>query len=132
MPEEKSMTLPQRIVIVDDERAVRQGLSNLLQSAGYAADCFASGESLLENDAVLRSAAMLIVDVRLTGMSGFELVAALKKRGAPPPVLFISADAEESVLWQAISLGAITFMHKPLDVDGLLELIHRELAENRR
>jgi len=132
MPEEKSMTLPQRIVIVDDERAVRQGLSNLLQSAGYLTESFASGESLLENQAELGGAAMLIVDVRLKGMSGFELITALKQQGAPPPALFISANAEESVLMQAISLGALAFMHKPLDVDELLELIDRELEGNRR
>lgn len=120
------MTLPQRIVIVDDERAVRQGLSNLLQSDGYRTESFDSGESLLENITDLKSVAMLIVDVRLKGMSGFDLFDALKNQGAPPPVLFISADAEESVLWQAISQGGITFMHKPLDIDRLLELIRRE------
>lgn len=124
------MTLPQRIVIVDDERAVRQGLSNLLQSDGYKTESFESGESLLENITDINNVAMLILDVRLKGMSGFELFEVLKKQGSPPPVLFISADAEESVLWQAISLGAITFMHKPLDVDGLLELIRRELEGN--
>ncbi|RPD94630.1 response regulator [Candidatus Pantoea deserta] len=120
------MTLP-RIVIVDDERAVRQGLSNLLQSDGYRTESFASGESLLENITCLDSVAMLIIDIRLKGMSGFDLFEALKKQGSPPPVLFISADAEESVSEQALFLGAITFMHKPLDIDGLLELIRRQL-----
>lgn len=120
------MTLPQRIVIVDDERAVRQGLSNLLQSEGYSTESFASGEALLAAPAESQRAAMLILDVRLQGMSGFDLLSALKQRGTPPPVLFISADAEESALLQGVALGAISFMHKPLDIDALLALIGEE------
>jgi len=122
------MTLPQRIVIVDDERAVRSGLSNLLHSDGYTTRLFESGEALLSDDNGLAEASMLIIDVGLKGMSGFELFNTLKQRPAVPPVIFISADLEETTLWYAIALGAVTFLRKPIDVDTLLTLIRCELS----
>ncbi|AWP35151.1 response regulator transcription factor [Pantoea eucalypti] len=123
------MTFPQRIVIVDDERAVRSGLSNLLHSDGYVTRSFESGEALLADDDALVEAGMLIIDVGLKGMSGFELFTLLKARADLPPVIFISADVEETTLWYAIGLGAMTFLRKPIDVDTLLTLIRCELSQ---
>ncbi|MGJ0480179.1 response regulator transcription factor [Pantoea agglomerans] len=123
------MALSQRIVIVDDERSVRSGLSNLLHSDGYSTRLFESGEALLEDDDALSEAGMLIIDVGLRGMSGFELFTILKQRAALPPVIFISADLEETTLWYAIALGAVTFLRKPIDIDTLLTLIRCELSQ---
>jgi FixJ family two-component response regulator len=122
------MTLPQHIVIVDDERSVRNGLSNLLHSDGYTTILYESGEELLQNESALSGAAMLIIDVRLKGMSGFELYSVLKQQSVALPVIFISADQEESVQWYAIALGAVTFLRKPIDVDTLLTIIRSELS----
>ncbi|WP_313688597.1 response regulator [Pantoea sp.] len=123
------MTLPQHIVIVDDERSVRNGLSNLLHSDGYTTSLYESGEELLQNDSALTGAVMLIIDVRLKGMSGFELYSLLKQQSVALPVIFISADQEESVQWYAIALGALTFLRKPIDVDTLLTIIRSELSQ---
>lgn len=123
------MTLPPRIIIVDDEPSVRSGLSNLLHSDGYTAVGFACGEDLLSDKGALSQADMLIIDVRLTGMSGFELFEALRTTTEMPPVIFISAEHEESAQRQAVDLGAVTFLSKPIDVDMLLALIHRELFD---
>ncbi|MEG3127239.1 response regulator [Pantoea cypripedii] len=123
------MTLPQHIVIVDDERSVRNGLSNLLHSDGYTTSLYESGEELLQNESALSGAAMLIIDVRLKGMSGFELYSVLKQQSVAQPVIFISADQEESVQWYAIALGAVTFLRKPIDVDTLLTIIRSELSQ---
>ncbi|MBP2197752.1 response regulator transcription factor [Pantoea cypripedii] len=123
------MTLPQHIVIVDDERSVRNGLSNLLHSDGYTTSLYESGEELLQNESALIGAVMLIIDVRLKGMSGFELYSVLKQQSVALPVIFISADQEESVQWYAIALGAVTFLRKPIDVDTLLTIIRSELSQ---
>ncbi|MCX2194786.1 response regulator [Pantoea agglomerans] len=125
------MALSQRIVIVDDERAVRSGLSNLLHSDGYSTRLFESGEALLSDDDALSEVGMLIIDVGLKGMSGFELFTILKQRAVLPPVIFISADLEETTLWYAIALGAVTFLRKPIDVDTLLTLIRCELSQGK-
>lgn len=123
------MTLPQHIVIVDDERSVRNGLSNLLHSDGYTTSLYESGEELLQNESALTGAAMLIIDVRLKGMSGFELYSVLKQQTVVLPVIFISADQEEAVQWYAIALGAVTFLRKPIDVDTLLTIIRSALSQ---
>lgn len=123
------MALSRRIVIVDDERTVRSGLSNLLHSDGYLTRSFESGEALLDDDDALSEAGMLIIDVGLRGMSGFELFTILKQRADLPPVIFISADSEETTLWYGIALGAVTFLRKPIDVDTLLTLIRCELSQ---
>jgi len=123
------MALSRRIVIVDDERAVRSGLSNLLHSDGYSTRLFESGEALLSAEDALSEAGMLIIDVGLKGMSGFELFTLLKQRADLPPVIFISADVEETTLWYAIALGALTFLRKPIDVDTLLTLIRCALSQ---
>lgn len=117
------MQLSQRIVVVDDERSVRSGLSNLLQSEGYATQAFESAEALLADETALKDAALFIIDVELKGMSGFELFRALVERLENPPGIIISGNGDENMLWYAINLGAITFMRKPIDIDLLFEHI---------
>ena len=115
------------IVIVDDERSVRSALSNLLMSEGYSTAGFACAEDLLADSAALVQAGLFIIDVRQPGMSGFELFKALTRRLSKPAGILISGDADENMLWYAISLGAIAFLHKPIDIDMLLEHIRREV-----
>lgn len=123
-----------RIVIVDDERSVRSGLCNLLQSDGYETEAFDSAEAFLLDKPAQTQAALLILDVKLKGMSGFDLYRQLVAQAPPPPVIFISGHGDENMLWYAISLGAVTFLRKPINVDTLLDYIRRELSarEERR
>ena len=120
------MQLSQRIVIVDDERSVRSGLTNLLQSEGYSTQAFESAEALLTDETGLNDAALFIIDVELKGMSGFELFKELVKRFENPPGIIISGNGDENMLWYAMSLGAVAFMQKPIDIDLLCEHIRQE------
>lgn len=116
------------IVVVDDERTVRRSLCNLLHSEGYATRDFESAEALLEDEAALRGAALFIIDVRLKGISGFELFKELTLRLKDPPGIIISGDGDENMLWYAISLGALAFLPKPIEIDTLFDHIRRELS----
>ncbi len=78
------MTLPWRIAIIDDERSVRSGLSNLLQSEGYATDTFDSAEVFLSHPLALSGASLVIADIKLRGMNGIELFEKLRLLAAPP------------------------------------------------
>ncbi|ANG93829.1 response regulator [Enterobacteriaceae bacterium 155047] len=122
------MQLTQRIVVVDDERSVRNGLTNLLQSEGYLTDAFESAESLLCDEAAMAKAALFIIDVQLKGMNGFELFVNLTRRLENPPGIIISGDGEEGMLQQALDLGAIAFMPKPIEIDTLFEYIRDEFS----
>jgi len=122
------MTPPPRIAIVDDDRSVRSGLSNLLHSAGYRTVCFESAETFLTGGADLVNIALVILDVKLTGINGFELYERLSLKATPPSVIFISGHGDENTHRQAISVGAIAFLRKPIDVDILLERIKWALS----
>lgn len=122
------MQLSQRIVVVDDERSVRSGLTNLLQSEGYLTQDFESAESLLLDEAAMANAALFIIDVQLKGMNGFELFINLTRRLKNPPGIIISGNGDENMLRYAINLGAIAFLPKPIEIDTLFEHIRDEFA----
>ena len=127
-----SMTLPWRIAIIDDERSVRSGLSNLLESEGYSTDTFDSAEVFLSHPLALSGAALVITDIKLRGMSGLELFDKLRLLAVPPPpVLFISGHADENMQRYALGLGAAAFLRKPINIDILLDHIQRELARRQ-
>lgn len=122
------MTLPQRIAIVDDERSVRSGLSNLLQSDGYATRTFESAEAFLNDVNALTEASFVIIDIKLKGMGGIELYNSIKAYATPPPpVIFISGHGDEQQQQQALDLGAVAFLRKPIDIELLLDHIQSRL-----
>lgn len=122
------MQLSQRIVVIDDERSVRSGLTNLLQSEGYLTNAFESAESLLGDEAAIASAALFIIDVQLKGMNGFELFINLTQRIENPPGIIISGNGDDTMLRYAINLGAIAFFPKPIEIDTLFEHIRQEFS----
>jgi FixJ family two-component response regulator len=99
------MRLSPRIVIIDDERSVRSGLSNLLQSEGYDSDAFDSAEAFLHHESALSDASLLIIDIKLKGMSGLDLYRRVAQLAAPPPVIFISGHEDENLSRYAPSSG---------------------------
>ncbi|MET3816957.1 response regulator [Pantoea sp. UYEF8] len=122
------MQLSQRIVVIDDERSVRSGLTNLLQSEGYLTNAFESAESLLGDEAAIANAALFIIDVQLKGMNGFELFINLTQRIENPPGIIISGNGDDTMLRYAINLGAIAFLPKPIEIDTLFEHIRQEFS----
>lgn len=122
------MQLSQCIVVVVDERSVRSGLTNLLQSEGYLTRDFVSAESLLLDGDAMAEAALFVIDVQLKGMNGFELFINLNRRLNNPLGIIMSGDNNENTLRYAINLGAIAFFPKPVDIDKLLEHIYEQFS----
>ena len=122
------MRLSPRIVIIDDERSVRSGLSNLLQSEGYDTDAFDSAEAFLLNGSALSDASLLIIDIKLKGMSGLDLYRQVAQFSAPPPVIFISGHEDENLSRYAPGFAGVTLLRKPIKIETLLEQIRRELS----
>lgn len=125
------MMLPQHIAIVDDERSVRSGLTNLLLSDGYTACAFESAEAFLSEKTALSGASLVIIDIKLKGMGGFALYDKIKAYATPPPVIFISGHGDENMQWFAVGLGAVAFLRKPIDIDALLGLIRHALRGDK-
>jgi two-component system, LuxR family, response regulator FixJ len=115
------------IAIVDDDGAVRDALSRLLDSAGLAAESYASAEDFLAASAPARTAC-LILDVRMPGMDGFALQRKLAEIGWMRPIIFISADADEDTRARALRAGAAAFFIKPFANDPFVEAVESAVA----
>ena len=116
------------ILIVEDEHAVARGLQYALQQEGYEVTLAQSGEEGLE--AATRSAPdLVLLDVRLPGMDGFEVLRRLRAAGTKSPVLMLTARDEEVDKVIGLELGADDYLTKPF---GLRELLSRVRALLRR
>ena len=97
-------------------------LSRVLTSAGFTVKSFASAEEFL-NSQGFSDSACLILDVNLPGMSGAELQWVLNCRGFDLPIIFISADADETTQQRLLASGALAFLDKPFNIDSLLDKV---------
>lgn len=114
------------VVVVDDEEAVRRAVSRLLRASGLTVESFASAEDLLKSGQV-SATGCLIADIRMPGMSGLDLLAELNARHCSVPAIFITAHGDENLRMQAMRLGAVKFLAKPIDGETLLASVHAAL-----
>ncbi|QLI80362.1 response regulator transcription factor [Chitinibacter fontanus] len=126
----KSNPIPM-VAIIDDDEAVRDSLSLLLETEGWTALNYPSAEDFLEEGDASRFAC-LIVDVRMDGMSGLELFTELKQGNYLPPVIFLTGHGDVPMAVNALKDGAMDFMQKPCDQRELLarvnECIEKDIA----
>ncbi|MCK0508493.1 response regulator transcription factor [Aromatoleum anaerobium] len=124
---ESSGVPDQNIYIVDDDEALRDSLVWLLESSGYRAIAFESAEQFL---AAYQPAmtGCLVLDVRMPGMSGFELFEELRRQRSTLPVIFITGHGDVPMAVSAVKKGAVDFIEKPFGDRDMLGLIERCLA----
>ena len=116
------------ILIVEDEFAVARGIQYALQQEGYEVAVARSGEEGLEI-ATRQAPDLVVLDVRLPGMDGFEVLRRLRAAGAKMPVLVLTARDDEVDKVIGLELGADDYLTKPF---GLRELMSRIKALLRR
>jgi len=115
------------ISVVDDDESVREALSGLLRSLGFAVSAFASAEEFLASDQ-LASADCVILDVRMPGMGGIELQRQLVAGHYEIPVIFITAHEEDGMRARALSDGVEAVLIKPFSEEAILSAIHSALT----
>jgi FixJ family two-component response regulator len=115
------------ISVVDDDDAVRESLRALLRSVRFVVEVFASAEEFLRSDRA-RETDCLILDVRMPGMTGFELQRHLVATHAAMPIIFITAHGDEEMRLRALKGGAVDYLLKPFSEEGLLKAVQRALA----
>ena len=118
------------ISIVDDEECVRESLSSLLRSMGYAVREYASAEDFL-TWGWWDETACLILDVRLPGMGGLELQRYLAEKQRERPIILISGHATENEQTWAMTKGAVAFLRKPFSDESLLNALRESIARGR-
>ena len=110
------------IYLVDDDQSARKGLTRLLLAGGYEVNAYASSDELLKFPITDKNAC-LILDARMPGMSGFDLLAELAAKGVNLPVIFVTADVNEETRKKARASEAIGFFRKPVDGPALLDAV---------
>ena len=119
------------IYIVDDDEAMRDSLTWLLQANGYKVSCHESGERFLQALAATDHSTITcaLLDIRMPTMSGIELHEKLLAQGYDFPVSFITGHGEVSLAVRALKLGAIDFIQKPFKEDLLCDLVDKMLSK---
>jgi FixJ family two-component response regulator len=112
------------IFFVDDDPDVRRALKRLLKMANFRVETFATAEAFL-GSGHSRGPGILLLDIRLPGMSGVELQNVLASSGSTLPIVFMTAYEDDGVRREVRDRGAVAFLQKPVDERTLLEAIHK-------
>lgn len=123
------MDIPTLISVVDDDESVRESLPDLLKEFGFAAQSFSSAEEFLTSN-YLHETKCLILDVVMPGLSGPDLQRELKRRQHEIPIVFITANCNETVRAQLISNGAVECLFKPFSDSELLDALKNVLERS--
>jgi FixJ family two-component response regulator len=124
-----TMTEPM-VLVVDDDCSMRVAIQRLLRVAGFGCETFASAEELLV-DTGLPSAACVISDLRLSAMSGLELLTRLRTGGGPPLILITAFDMPGQGE-DAGRRGAAAYLVKPFSGAALISAVHAAIDSTTR
>jgi two-component system response regulator FixJ len=119
------------VFVVDDDSALRTSLETLLGTAGLQAETFASGREFFDAYAPDRPGC-LVLDLRLRGESGMEVLDRLRAEHASLPVIMLTAHGDVPTSVHALKGGAIDFLEKPVQPTVLLARIREALELDRR
>lgn len=119
------------VYIIDDDQAIRDSLSLLLESSGYKTSCHESGERFLEALAEVGQStiACVLLDIRMAGMSGLELQDKLLQKGYRLPLAIMTGHGEITDAVQAFKKGAFDFIQKPFKEETLCALVNKMLKK---
>jgi two-component system, LuxR family, response regulator FixJ len=118
------------VFVVDDDPPVRRALSRVLTYAGFNVMSFASATEFLAHTG-REHPACLVLDVRMPGRDGFELLATLQAHGRDLPVIIITGHGDIPMAARASKAGAVNFLTKPFDEDVLLDAVNQALLKSR-
>jgi two-component system response regulator FixJ len=114
------------VYIVDDDDAVRDALSLLVESAGYEVQGFETAVAALESCRT-RSPACIITDIRMPEMDGFEFQRKLSEGHVDTPVIVITGHGDVPLAVRAMKAGAVDFIEKPFTDDAILSSIRSSI-----
>jgi FixJ family two-component response regulator len=123
-------TAREKVFIVDDDPSICEGLSNLLESVGIAAEHYPSAEAFREHwDKA--NAGCLLLDARLPGISGVEFQEQLRDAGLGIPIIFMTAHGDVPMVRKVMKTGAIEFLTKPFQKEELIHAVEQAFTLDR-
>ena len=114
------------VSVVDDDESVRESLPDLLRQFGFAAQAFSSGEAFLASDVVSETSCLLL-DLAMPGMSGPDVQHELKRRRQEVPIVFITANGDETIRPRLMADGAVECLFKPFSETALFNALNTAL-----
>src|SRR5690348_6652276 len=111
-PSTKQIPPQVRVLLIDDDDEFRESLSLNLMDEGFAVTTFADGPSALEHVAAGDSADVILLDWRMPGMNGLEVLRELRRRGVVTPVIFLTVLSDDIYEEAALAGGAVDFIDK--------------------
>jgi FixJ family two-component response regulator len=118
------------VFIVDDDVSICEGLTNLLEAMGIRSEAFDSAEAFRANWSETRPGCLLL-DARLPGISGVDLLEQLKSSGARLPIIFMTAHGDVPMVRKVMKAGAIEFLTKPFQKKELLHAVQQAFDQDR-
>ena len=115
------------VVIIDDDASLRRSLSNLLGSVGFHVETFMSAEAFLQSPHRERTGC-LVLDLRMPGMSGLDLLRHLAATGSLVPTIVLTAHGNDEARRECLEAGAFAFLEKPFRSATLLDAVRRALG----
>jgi FixJ family two-component response regulator len=119
------------VCVVEDDASVRDSLCLLLRLHGYTGRPYATGEALVADADALAAAGtpVVLLDLRLPGMSGAQVQSELARRGLHWPVIMVTAHGDAASARNALKAGASDFIEKPVEEPVLLSALAAALAQ---
>jgi FixJ family two-component response regulator len=119
------------VIIIDDDKSIRDALARLFRSVGLGVECFGSASEFQQRP-LPTGASCLVLDLRLPGSSGFDLQEELAGRDIRIPIVFITGHGDVPASVRAMKAGAIDFLMKPLLNKDLLASVMAALDRDRK
>ena len=119
------------VFVVDDDASVRKSLSRVISEAGYRVQTYASPREFLTRGPE-PGPSCLVLDVRMPGVTGFELQQTLTGAVHEIPIIFITGHGDIPMSVKAMKAGAVDFLTKPFPGKELLDAIRRAVAKDTR
>jgi len=120
-----------RILIVEDDASARECYGRLFRRHGYEVSLSPSGAWVLANLEGLRETAVILLDYRMPGLTGLELLARMRREGIQAPVFLVSAHVTREMSDEALRLGISRIFHKPVESAALLQSVAEALAHQK-
>jgi two-component system response regulator FixJ len=120
------MPRPGPVCVIDDDPAVRDSLTMLLETFGFSVLTFGSGAEFLSEEQ-RHNKGFLIVDQHMPGLDGLATLAALQNTGTPAPAVLITGRIDPGIAERATKFGVIAILEKPFATAQLVELVRASL-----
>ena len=121
----------QVVHLVDDDAAVRRGVSFMLKTMGFEVRTYETGDAFLKAAKGVEQGCILL-DIRMPGMDGLEVQQALQRNGVALPVVFMTGHGDVTLAVEAMKAGAVDFIEKPIEKEVLVRILDESFSRLSR